>query len=512
MKAIITSLFAIFMANLVWCQNNDTEEVKRLKESIELLNLHKQAKDMEIQGLKTSFKSLKLSDGNYYTPNYYTINIDFLAPSPTISLPKDIKPGDFYQIEIENINLNLWNIDYDSNDTTLTKPMKTPTFEDIGLGNLTSLVGSFNTLSTFSTIGVQELSNPEIRQLNDNSATPSSCSDFIDDISGYPIKALGLFTPQLETVKKKYDKLLFNIKMYELNLLKQLPEKQTFYHFENALRDVIEIKKSLNETEQLVREIKKPYDSITSIKANVACIEKNKPLKELHLKHLTIYNTFFSKINEIRDQLTTEKVMTLIKNVHFLNNGVNKYTTLPIQFNGEKESVELTFNPKKDLFNLQKRKLEFSFPEPNTRNYWSLGASFYGASLKNEQYSVVGSIINDSTYTVVKEETDKVELGIASLLRFGTKIKGQKNLGFHGSFGPAVNIGENLRPRLLFGLGISKGNKHSIAVDIGGIAGYVDVKSKTVEAGTQYLIKPETLTTTRLKWGGFLAVGYLFRL
>ena len=86
------------------------------------------------------------------------------------------------------------------------------------------------------------------------------------------------------------------------------------------------------------------------------------------------------------------------------------------------------------------------------------------------------------------------------------------DFGYHGSFGVGVNIGENIRPRLLLGIGFSKGKTHSIALDFGLIAGYVDVKSNAVDLNTTYTVKPENLTVIKLKLGGFASIGYIFRL
>lgn len=425
----------------------------------------------------------------------HTITINFKEKSISPLPNRDsIKIGDYYQIYVKDINMNLWNINYSSKDSTLTTPLKTPTFEEISFTNLNSLVSSFNYFVDTQTVDVKELSSIEKRfvKRKGGQTTKNSCEEFAGILSYFPNKGLGFFKPSIENAKKKYDKLRLNIHLYELNLLGENPVEQKGYHYENALREVELIKETLLGTEEKVNEIRKSYDSVVNIPANKVCLDKNKDLQTLHKKNLEIYNSFSAKIVEIRDQLKADKIMALVKNVRFLKNGVNDYKSLPIQFNGEKTKVSLKFSPQKPEYNEQTYNMNFEFPKTNTNNYWSLGASFFASTLTDERFSIISQMPNDSTttYSVIEEKEDKLELGVATMLRFGKKFEGKENLGYHGSFGAGVNIGKNVRPRLLFGAGISCGKKHSITFDAGLIAGYVDEKSNAISLQEVYAVNP----------------------
>lgn len=444
----------------------------------------------------------------------HTIVIDFNTKQIS-ELPEGIKVGEYYQIHIKNINMNVWNINYSSKDTLTIKPLSTPTFEDITITNLSTLIGSFNSFVSTQSFSIGELNRAEKRVIsNAGGDVTNTCDEFANQLAYSPAEALGLFTIVFENVKKKYDDFRFNVQLYELKLLEDLPVEQTAYHYESSLRKVEEIKESLASTEEVVNEIRKVYDSVVNIPVNRKCLNKNKDLQTLHSKNLEIYNKFQAKIVEFRDQLKADKILTLIKNVHFLKNGDNEYKSLPIQFNGEKAEVSLKFSPKKPEYNRQKYDMNFQFPKTNTDNYWSIGASIFASTLSDERFSVVGQKVNDSTtvYNVIREKEDDLEFGISSMLRFGKKFDGKENIGYHGSFGVGVNIGENIRPRLLLGTGISVGKKHSISIDIGLIAGYTDDQSNAIDLETTYDIKPEETTVTKLNFGGFISLGYLFRL
>lgn len=445
-----------------------------------------------------------------------TVEIDFKTKK-IIKIPADIKKGNFYQIHIKNINLNKWNINHTAKDTIKTSPLKTPSFEDFSLDNLTTLVSNFNSFVNVQSLGIKDLNSGEksFFGIKKGGRIKNSCenlgiylkdsqSNFIDNF----------IISDLNDSKGKYDEISFRISMYKYELLKDSPVTQTYYSPDNVLIDIKDIRTNLNYSNIRLDSLKKEYNSLINLSINSTCLSKNEDLKKLHQKNLDLYSSVEKKIVEFKEKLSTSKIDTLIRSVMFLKNGINEYTSFPIQFNGEEAELKISFEPKKEEYNEQTHKLNFSFPNKSSKNYWSLGASFFASTLNDERYSTVGTMPNDSTmvYSVVSEISDKYELGTATLLRFGNKISSDNTLGFHGSFGVGVNIGKTIRPRLLLGGGFSKGKKHSIAVDFGLIAGYVDVKSNAVDLNTTYAIKPENLTVTKLKVGGFISLGYLFRL
>ena len=68
---------------------------------------------------------------------------------------------------------------------------------------------------------------------------------------------------------------------------------------------------------------------------------------------------------------------------------------------------------------------------------------------------------------------------------------------------------QSIKPRLLFGGGLSFGRDHMFAIDVGGIAGYVDKLSSVIEVGQAYGEKADTVTVSK-NVGIFASIGYLY--
>jgi hypothetical protein len=147
------------------------------------------------------------------------------------------------------------------------------------------------------------------------------------------------------------------------------------------------------------------------------------------------------------------------------------------------------------------------------KSYTSVGLSYYASTLYDKAYSTTKTIINDSTnhFKFTEEEDNNFELGLAALLRYGRKSK-KHNFGGHFSVGAGVSLTNTIKPRFLFGGGFSIGKKHMLAVDLGGIVGYVDTLSKTIDLKkTDYPEKPETITVSKVGFGRFLSIGYIYQ-
>jgi hypothetical protein len=429
--------------------------------------------------------------------NVEVISFDFSNKKHGFSLPNEIKEGQFFVIEIDNINMNLWDISFSTKDTVLTKALKTPTFEDISFSNLSSLVSSFNDLTAFSTAKSVESKCSELN--SDNFKLHNDLS------KNYTL---------LEQVKEEFRSIKNNLLIYELDLLKENGKTDKTYDYQNVISQIEIITNTLEDSRLQLVEKKNEYSSKIVNNDYNDCFAKDATIKKKFEKNLEIVDAFSLKIIEFKDQLSSDKIAQLFRKVHFLKNDKNKYTSLPIQFSGEYTTVNLKITPKETEYNEQTYESKFTFPLETKDWYLSLSTSFYLSGLHNDRFSIVGDIQNDTTtvYNVVKEKNDNYEIGIATMLKYGQKFGANKNMGGHFSFGPGINIGSSVRPRLLFGAGLSFGKKHAFSIDVGGIFGYVDRKSNAINLDSTYLVKPEDLTVTQLKFNGFLALGYLFRM
>ena len=432
------------------------------------------------------------------------ITFDFSEKKNGFSLPEKINEGEFFVIEIDNINMNLWDISFSTKDTILTKALKTPTFEDISFSNLSSLVSSFNDLTAVSGAkAIQEFPRDSIFECSELNLDNSNLYNDLSE--NYTL---------LEQAKEEYRSIKNNLLIYELDLLKENGNTDKTYDYKDVISQIDIITNTLEDSRLKLVEKKNEYSSKIVNNEYQDCFDKDATIKKKFEKNLEIVDAFLLKIIEFKDQLSSDKIAQLFRKVHFLKNDKNKYTSLPIQFSGEYTTVNLKITPKEAEYNEQTYESKFTFPLKTNDRYLSLSTSFYLSGLHNERFSIVGDIQNDTTtvYNVVKEKNDKYEIGIATMLKYGQKFGANRRMGGHFSFGPGINIGSSIKPRLLFGAGLSFGKKHSFSIDLGGVLGYVDRKSNAINLDTTYLVKPEDLTVTQLKFNGFLAIGYLFRI
>lgn len=186
---------------------------------------------------------------------------------------------------------------------------------------------------------------------------------------------------------------------------------------------------------------------------------------------------------------------------------------MPLQFTKEQAIVDITIEPR-DLatYKIQTFKTSITFPASKL-SYAGVGASFYTSKLYDEVYSLEGFASNDSVthYRAREESVTKREVGMAALLRVGTRFEKCEWLGIHGSIGPGISIGDKVKPRVLAGGGLAIGTKHCFSLDVGAIAGYVERLSTIYNSDKVLTVKPENVTVSKLKADLFLSLGYLYR-
>ncbi|WP_428741869.1 hypothetical protein [Tenacibaculum sp.] len=443
------------------------------------------------------------------------ITVNFLTKEVG-EIPNDIKPGDYYRMVINNINLNLWKISLNTGDSVTITKLQTPTFGNVKIDELSSIVSNLMSVTSSSKAnteniakGIGEIINFYKEKLEDNDELIAE--RILKEkvlLSGY-LSKLNKISTGLDTLKYNIAKLqLYYLDNEDIIKNEGFDLNKTIKEIEKYRTEIIELKESIEGD-------KSRYVDIF-YKRYVDDINKKQEFKDSHKLILDSYNKFESTLSKIFESINSENAIMLLKSIVFLKPKCQTYTSLPIQFNGDKAIVKLRIEPKKEDFNLQTFEMPLIFPV-NDYNYWSVGISFYGSNLYNEKYSSISEPVTDSTkvYKLFKEDNQKSEIGIATLLRFGKKIKVYKNdegkkLGIHGTIGPGVSIEEKIKPRLLLGVGFSHGYKHNIALDFGFILGYVQRKSNAFDLDVEYLEKPENVTVSKLSSGGFISLGYLF--
>ena len=188
------------------------------------------------------------------------------------------------------------------------------------------------------------------------------------------------------------------------------------------------------------------------------------------------------------------------------------YYSLPLQFTKEQTFLSINITPRKKddtTSDDQSYSTRLAFPF-SKKGYNVTGVSYYCSGLYDETYSIQKPTDTTSIYN--REPGSTREAGISVMYKAGTKMIGDW-FGGHVSIGVGASIANNIRPRILYGLGISIGKKHMFSFDFGGISGMVDRLSSAVDLGKAYSAKqlPSPITKQILETSYFLSLGYLFR-
>jgi hypothetical protein len=447
------------------------------------------------------------------------ILIDFKTKKePKLEKANKLSEGDFYKIKVDNINPNRYKITLNAEDITVTSPLATPTFKDISLDGLSKLTSSFKISSgltqQFNNLESSITFNQDFNNLlatfpliNTSATIKEKINTFSDNSKNY--------NESLSKIKMKYDNVKMEFYKFRIDKFKQDNTNNT-YNLDKVFNNFNEIRNSIGDLKLKISAFQNEFETFIStdiIKAHLA-LAANKDDKENTDKITSFIKEINVKINEFIEAVSAENVDKVLKSIVFLSNDTS-FTSLPIQFRKDQAKVILTFTPVEDAKNyLQTESMTFYFPGI-MKDYWSIGTSFYYAfNMLNERFSTLGITDenDDTTYIIKQEEDVKQEFGMALLMRYGWKDKCIKSLGYHFSFGPGVAIEKDIKPRLLLGGGFSLGKKHSITLDAGFLAGYVDRKSSIVDFSQTYTIKPENLTVTKLDYSPYLSLGYMYKL
>lgn len=504
------------------------KEVKTLQKRI--VDLEKTKNRIRISGKEKTLKA------------YPKIKFDFSEPD-SITIPNKIKEGDFYQIEVTGINLNQYLIVMENSDTIYSTPLSFPTFGTLDLSSLNDLVKSLS--PNLSKAAQQVLADSKTdKSLNGNKSFDKNSSYVNEDITRF-FNELAL---KMEQQKKRNDldslitsrieKETVQVSLYldQLSDINYVIDDKKYDYM--AYRILRQTNDTSDDYKPVIRADLKEYDKLRdSLKSLMSAFD-------VDLKSLTAFinsdnvKDFLAKNNKVslKDKLIkiekaltegsekTAKALELVSPGNIENQLTsvvnlyqrNTYTSLPIQYHKEQAEVKIKFVPKDSVSRLQPYYLS-PIKFPHQRFYWSVGPSLYYAKLENQRVGTQTIQVNDSTqrYQLLKENTLEREMGAAVLLRGGAKLWRPSgwvpSLGVHLAVGTGLSLGEEIRPRMLLGGGITVGQKHSLAIDLGWIGGTVNVVSNNVDYIQFYNEKPEILVK-EFQSEFFWSVGYAFRL
>ncbi|MEQ8925700.1 MAG: hypothetical protein RLO81_07775 [Fulvivirga sp.] len=428
----------------------------------------------------------------------------------------EIQEGQFYQFKIENINMNLYDVKINTLDSTVSSSINMPTFGTLQLEALSAIVENIGSV-TASKSKFEAIED----ELNDNFKTVS--------LSAIPnaTKGKGNFKELTEIGKKlisyKEALLLLNkkLKYKELSVenLKTRVTKSIFYNLDQLeIDDHISSKNLIDSISEMRISIIKLRDKVLTdyslyLVYEKTIIDKIKDEKDFKTVNEAIKKSFSDlviTIDALFDSLNNENAKKLIESIIFLEKNKNQdYLSSQFQFNGERAILKYAITPRDSKFNLPTYKSSLIFPERSNK-FISVGLSFYTSNLHDEVYSFESNPAPDTTFSIVEEDVSGFEIGMASIVRVGKVVNNEKMISGHFSFGPGVSITNKVRPRLLIGGGLSKGEKHMIALDAGIIVGPVDKLSKTIGVNDSYPEPINDPTISDLNIGWFLSLGYHF--
>lgn len=454
-------------------------------------------------------------------PKYYSDSRSFpiiinFKERKIFKVPKNIKKGDYYDVQVKDINLNRYAVLVNSKDTVFSSELSMPTFSDIGLEAISTLTEGFSDLHKSDTLSIEKKGDSLIYLSKKLLVEGLKDKDIVTILDEYEILTKR-FADSLTSQARRLDALKFKIYEHRLNMFKELPTEGKF-DSDEALQKFILLREQISETQSQLEKINNQYFEFLEWDDVQAAVKNNEVLKKRTEEIKSSFKALKDVSAELSKAVNAENVQKLLKSVIFLSTK-NTFQSLPIQFKGEQETLSISFVPKDSTSGLQKEVLTpLVFPIHNP-GYWSIGTSFYYSNLTSERFSTLAVPVTDSTrvYKIVAESDIDRELGMAVNLRVGRKFKNSvrgsffNDLGAHFSIGPGVSISKNILPRLLMGAGLSYGRRHNIIMDFGGIIGFVERKRASVDLNGEYA-EPIDPIETRIQSGNYFAIGYTFKL
>jgi hypothetical protein len=386
-------------------------------------------------------------------PKMTTLYLDFQNKAfLNLNELNNLKDGCLFQLKITHINLNLYTVSIDKRDSSVGPTFKMPDFYSLPLQSITS----------------------------------------------------GGKGPVRDGGSKSYKSLKNRISWLKYTLDDQLLE---------CNKIIYESKDEFHKTDETdILNLDALSNDFKNLRDTLFYIEKD--FSDLEGKDTTA-NTKLIKtdIDNLKISLSSEnilKYMTAL--VYLMNNKDRTYTSLPMQFTKDKTLLKLRIKPKPDSLMLETYETEIIFPYNINDIFWGISSGIYLSfgGINDEQYSV--KPIYDSAgaarkYSIV-QETPYNEIGISALILFNIRCFGDWYGNF--GFGSAVSITNKVRPRIMFGAGITYGEKNHFTIDFVGMLGETDVLSKQFQPNQILPADPGTVTTTRLNINMAITVGYVF--
>jgi hypothetical protein len=432
-----------------------------------------------------------------------TIRLDFKNrqfPAGGGASLASVRHGDFFRIEIDSINLNLYTVTIGKTDSAASTPLQAPTFATLGIADMTKLLipplgGGFAPLDKANRTFAAAFPKP--LQIAD-SALRSGCT-------------------RLQQIKHGADSVTFEFN--RVQLAAQIEDPAAAKNFEAAGHSPDTLYRKLGDfRERLFRLSEDATNDLQRYNAErmspeaFSAAKSDSSFKSADAYLVQGFNALAASIAQSMDSLSAQRTFLYVGRVIDAENGdSHAYRSLPLQFSKDRTSLDIKIQPKAAASSLEPYETVLTLP-PEDCFFWGASSGLYRAQgLKNEAYSVKQNI--DSTYSLVGEQAASTEIGIEAMVHCGYQLPGKGPLhaiGFDIGFGPGMSISDKVKPRLLASAGLALGNRHKLLLSYGAIAGYADKLSNAFDLSSHYLKQPGSPTVSVLRYGEFLSIGYLF--
>ncbi|WP_420460901.1 hypothetical protein [Neolewinella sp.] len=451
-----------------------------------------------VQGLQASYQllpSTELADFTVFSANSKKYAI---ADEATIKTIRD-RPGLLTSIIATN-QLDTSFVDLDS----LASANSSSKFFDIDRNEVLTNAEENDLLDNVSDrrIGItSDLSLP---------ALEPSPEDEIKDQVGSVTDSTKNFLEELASHKVTIEQKLTNYVTYRTMVYtsKEVPDGR-FSDVTAEIEQFNTLRLELAALGERIEGVSKSYQTFISSPAITVVLKKdiNAFLKATADKATVALAEVTKATNKTRETISLETISKTLVQLHSLDNKYT-YTSLPIQYTGSQTRLDIRFVPTDTSYNFPTKYLPpMNFPVRNT--CWSVGSSIYFSKFDNERVVISSTMVDTvPSYSVQSEEPLNTEMGLALLLRGGTKVKGS-SFGLHLTAGTGLSLGEVVRPRALLGGGITLGREHSFALDLGTVAGYATVVSPAFTEDMKFAEAPQPLIN-EFRVRLFFSLGYAY--
>ncbi|RRJ92743.1 hypothetical protein EG240_01625 [Paenimyroides tangerinum] len=465
-----------------------------------------------------------------------SIRLDFknkcFYPEDIKALEK-LKKGDFYQLKIIDVNMNLYKIVFDKRDTIITSNVEFPTFDLVNIEGIGDLLGKIN----FSTNSVSNLVDAfnasakgnhsimlmEWAKSNDRNLAKEKTIEDIKSLIDVHKDNLILKDGLLKSYKMEVDELQFTIQK-KLHSYSVLDKSNSTYqllsgniNFDSILVQTQRWRANIKSNSNAIIKQQSEYLKIVSVDNIKKIIENDTELKEADKTLKEAFTKAISNTDKLYESVNSEKVASWITELVYKdNNSTFSYTTLPQQLNGDQTKLNIQLIRIKEDSDLPNYQTEIQFPQKR-QFYVGLGMSFYYAGFRNEAYSVKSTVSNEENteYNIVDEKNRKGELGLATLIHFGWRPFYDKRTGDWFAVnlvtGPALSFTNTVKPRVAVGGGFAFGYKNMLTINGLYMGGFEDRKSETYNADAVYSSKPENVTVSKLAGSFAISLGYIYK-